>query len=87
MACTAPCPRLLLARRTPAPAWGRGQRRAPRGWPALCYLALVAIAVSVLLGHTAGLYWLVPVMLVLIVEASRNAWELLQQQRSQGMET
>jgi hypothetical protein len=48
---------------------------------ALCYLALIVVAVTVLLGHTDGLYWLIPVMLVLIAEASRGAWKLLMQPR------
>ena len=48
---------------------------------ALCYLALIVVAVTVMFGHTDGLYWLIPVMLVLIAEASRNAWKLLLQPR------
>jgi hypothetical protein len=79
--------RLPLARRTHARAWGRGSVARHVGGSALCYLALLAVAVSVLLGQTAGLYWLVPVMILLIVEASRNAWDLLVQLRSQGTET
>jgi hypothetical protein len=38
---------------------------------------LIIIAVSVLLGQTGGLYWLVPVMILLVVVASINAWDLL----------
>jgi hypothetical protein len=45
--------------------------------PAVCYMAVVAVALSVLWGQTAGLYWLVPVMIILIVGASRSAWDLL----------
>jgi hypothetical protein len=40
-------------------------------------VALLIIAVSVLLGQTAGLYWLVSVMILLIWDASLNAWDLL----------
>jgi hypothetical protein len=40
-------------------------------------VALLIIAVSVLLGQTGGLYWLVPMMILLVVAASRNAWDLL----------
>jgi hypothetical protein len=43
----------------------------------LCFAALMIIAVSVLLGKTGGLYWLVPVMILLIWDASINAWGLL----------
>jgi hypothetical protein len=35
------------------------------------------VAISVLLAQTNGLYWLVPVMILLIVDASMNAWDLL----------
>jgi len=45
------------------------------------FVALLIIAVSVLLGQTGGLYWLVPVMILLVVTASRNAWVLLLQLR------
>jgi hypothetical protein len=31
----------------------------------------------VLLGKTGGLYWLVPVMILLIIDGSLNAWDLL----------
>jgi len=79
--------RLLLARRTHARAWGRGSVARHVGGSALCYLALLAVAMSVLLGQTAGLYWLVPVMILLIVEAGRNSWDLLLQLRSQGTDT
>jgi hypothetical protein len=54
------------------------------GGSALCYLALLVVAVSVLLGRTAAMYWLVPVILLLIVEASLNAWGLLVQLRRPG---
>jgi hypothetical protein len=45
--------------------------------PMICYVALLIIAISVLMGMTGGLYWLVPVMILLIVNASTNAWDLL----------
>jgi hypothetical protein len=44
-------------------------------------VALLIIAASVPLGRTSGLYWLVPVMILLIVAASSNAWDLLLQLR------
>jgi hypothetical protein len=64
------------------------RRKSPRAWgvggvglrfvvPSLCFVTLMIIAVSVLLGQTGGLYWLVPVMILLTVAASRNAWDLL----------
>jgi len=47
---------------------------------------MIAVAGSTLLGRTAGLYWLVPVMLILIYEAARNAWHLLLQLHPQRPE-
>jgi hypothetical protein len=69
--------RFLKARRARPRAWGRGGVAQRFVFPALCFVALMVIAVSVLLGQTGGLYWLVPVMILLIVAASRNAWDLL----------
>jgi hypothetical protein len=58
-------------------AWGRGSVARRFVIPIVCFVTLVIIAGSVLLGQTDGLYWLVPVMILLIVTASSNAWELL----------
>lgn len=68
---------LVRAEKTPARVWGLGGVGRRFALPTLCYCALLAIAVSVLLGSTGGLYWLVPVMILLILAASRNAWDLL----------
>ncbi len=66
------------ARRQPGRAWEPGGGVTRRFHvPALCFLALIAIAVSVLLGGTDTLYGLVPVMILLVLGASRNAWDLL----------
>jgi uncharacterized membrane protein YdbT with pleckstrin-like domain len=59
-------------------AWDRGSVARRFAVPTLCFVALLIIAASVLLGRTSGLYWLVPVMILLIVAANRNAWDLLQ---------
>jgi hypothetical protein len=69
--------RLLKTRRARSHGWGWGGIARRFVFPALCFVALTIIAVSVLLGQTGGLYWLVPVMILLIVAASRNAWDLL----------
>jgi hypothetical protein len=60
-------------------ASGGFKNRAARqvGIAVACYVALLVVAVSVLFGQTSGLYWLVPVMIILIAEASMNAWNLL----------
>lgn len=68
-------------RREQARQWGRSVVARRFALPLLCFAALVIIAVSVLLGGIDGLYWLVPVMILLILAASRNAWDLLLQLR------
>jgi len=70
--------RFLRTRRNQSRHWGRrGGLMRRFAIPLLCFAALLIIAVSVLLGNTSGLYWLVPVMILLIVDASVNAWDLL----------
>jgi hypothetical protein len=72
------------ARGRPSPSWLRGGGVARRFYlPTFCYTALITIAGLLLFAWTDGLYWLVPVMLMLIVSASRNAWDLLMALRSQ----
>jgi hypothetical protein len=68
---------LLETRRKPPRAWAIGGIARRFAIPTLCFGALMVIAASVLLGRTDGLYWLVPVMIILIAAASRNAWDLL----------
>jgi hypothetical protein len=66
----------------------RSQPSHPRAWgqsnlirrfiaPVIGYLALIVISITVMIGRTGGLYWLIPVMISLIVAASMNAWDLL----------
>jgi hypothetical protein len=79
--------RFLKTRRAQPRAWGRGGVARHFVIPTLCFVTLLVIAVSVLLGWTGGLYWLVPVMILLIVAASRNAWDLLLQLREPPTES
>ncbi len=67
----------MQARRMPARAWGRGSVTRRFVMPAVCSAALLIIGATVPMGQTDGLYWLVPVMILLIVAATRNAWDLL----------
>jgi hypothetical protein len=69
--------RFVEARRNRPRTWGRGSLARRFVMPALCFVTLMAIVISVLLGKTGGLNWLVPVMILLIVNASLNAWDLL----------
>jgi hypothetical protein len=57
--------------------WGRGSLTRRFTIPTICFITLLIIAISVLAGQTSGLYWLVPVMILLIWNASLNAWDLL----------
>lgn len=69
--------RYFEARRKQSRAWGKGGVARRFAIPALGFGTLMIIAVVVLSGNTEGLYWLVPVMIMLVVAASRNAWDLL----------
>ena len=69
--------RLFQARRVNKQAMSRTKVLRRTAGSGLCYLGLLAISISVLRGQTRGLYWLVPVMIVLVGEAIINAWILL----------
>jgi len=69
--------RLFRAHQVGKQAMSRGKVLRQTAGSGLCYIGLLAIAFSVLYGQTRGLYWLVPVMIVFVGEASRNAWILL----------
>jgi hypothetical protein len=64
-------------RHTQPRVWRRGSIASRFVTPTIFFVVLIIIAVSVLLGQTGGLYWLVPVMILLVVVASINAWDLL----------
>lgn len=78
--------RLVKARHTDLRGWGKGSVGRAVGGSALCYATLLIVAGSVLLGRISGLFWLIPVMILLMVEASRNAWELLLRPQHPGAE-
>jgi len=68
----------LLETRSAGPrVWRQGGLAHRFVVPFCCFALLMVIAVSVVLGRTGGLYWLVPVMILLLLSASRNAWDLL----------
>jgi hypothetical protein len=69
--------RFLGVRRHRSHRWGRGLIILRFAIPLLCFMTLMVVAILVLLGRTGGLYWLVPVMIMLLFEASLNAWDLL----------
>ncbi len=79
--------RFFAARRQPVHEWGRGSLARRFAIPMLCYAVLLVIAISVLLGQTSGLYWLVAVMIMLIWIASLNAWDLLLRLREPAPES
>jgi hypothetical protein len=67
----------IETRRAGPRLWRQGGLARRFAMPFLCFALLMVIAVSVLFGRTCGLYWLVPVMILLLLSASRNAWDLL----------
>jgi modulator of FtsH protease len=76
------------ARRHPPLVWGLGGGVTRRfHMPASCFLALIIVAVFVLLSRTGSLYWLVPVMILLLLGASVNAWDLLMALRTPPKES
>jgi hypothetical protein len=69
--------RILEARRNRPQAWGGLMYVLRFAVPIICFVAVMVIAVSVLMGKTDGLIWFVPVVIVLFWIASVNAWDLL----------
>jgi len=65
------------ARRKQSRFWRRGHLALRFAIPAICFVTVLIVAVTVLLGRTGGLYWFVPVTMLLIWDASLNAWDLL----------
>lgn len=47
------------------------------GWPLISFTGIAIIALTVLFGRTDALYWLVPMVLVLVGGSCTNAWQLL----------
>ena len=45
--------------------------------PTICFIAVIAISISILMGETSSLYWFVPVIILLLFHSSINAWNLL----------
>jgi hypothetical protein len=52
--------------------------------PIVALISVIVIAVSVLAGQTTAFYWLVPVMLLFLASATRNAWDLFIGMRGTG---
>jgi hypothetical protein len=69
--------RFLQARASQPRPWGRGSLALRFAIPTICFVTILIIAMTVLLGMTSGLYWFVPVTILLLWDASLNAWDLL----------
>jgi hypothetical protein len=69
--------RILDTRHKRSRRWCRGTLAFRFILPIICLVAVLVIAITVLLGMTAGLYWFVPVTILLLFYASLNAWDLL----------
>lgn len=46
-------------------------------WPLICFVGMILVGIGLARSYTDGLYWLVGIILILILGASRNAWDLL----------
>jgi hypothetical protein len=77
---------ILDARRRRSQRWGRGILAFRLILPIFCLVTVLAIAITVLLGISDELYWFVPVTILLLVNASLNAWDLLLRLRKQENE-
>jgi modulator of FtsH protease len=69
--------RFLQMRRDPPRAGWRGPLLRRFVIPGICFITVLCVSISILLGATAGLYWLVPVSVLLIFQGLLNAWDLL----------
>ncbi len=67
----------LATRNSGRRVWGRGTVARRFAVPTACFAALLVVALTVLRGLTGGLYWLVTVMLIVLMAASVNSWDLL----------
>jgi len=78
--------RFFRARQSQQRRWGRKYLTSRFRLPIVCYASSLPIAVLILMSSTSALYWLVPVMILLIMDASLNAWHLLLRLRDPGGE-
>lgn len=67
----------IKTRRSQKHVWKTGDITRRFSTPLLSYLVMVFVSVSLIQGQTGVLYWLVPVMIILIIGASVNSWDLL----------
>ena len=58
-------------------SWGKRDLTTRFILPIVCYATLLVITIPAFMGITGALYWLVPVMILLLVNTSTNAWDLL----------
>ncbi len=78
--------RFVTTRSNSSRIWGRRNLALRFALPLVCFATLLVVAISVLLGSTGWLYWMVPVMIPLITDASVTAWNLLFRLREPGNE-
>jgi len=69
--------RIVETQRNRPLTWGKGSFAFRFAAPLICFVTILIIAASILMGNTSILYWFVPVIIVLFWIASINAWELL----------
>ncbi|MBU1626629.1 hypothetical protein KKB18_04595 [bacterium] len=54
--------------------------------PTICFIVLLIIAISVSIGKTSGFYWLVPILILFLLDAIFNSWDLLLRLREPSTE-
>ena len=69
--------RILKVSQTKQRNWGSGGVLSRFALPTLCFITIIFIAVMILMGYTWVFYLFVPVDIMLIWDASINAWNLL----------
>lgn len=73
---------LVSAVRKPNPAWGAGYIFWRFVGPVLSFIGLLIISFYAFQGNGLMLYWLIAVIAVLLLVATRNSWDLLVRARA-----
>lgn len=73
---------LVRAVRKPNPAWGAGYIFWRFVGPVLSFIGLLIISFYAFQGNGLMLYWLIAVIAVLLLVATRNSWDLLVRARA-----
>jgi hypothetical protein len=78
--------RYLLVKRDQPRIWRTGGVTRRFIMPTICFVILLIISISVFFSRTSGFYWLVPILILLLLDAIFNSWDLLLRLREPVME-